>query len=95
MVNLTPLNLTYIPTNKIKTIYPQLKSGDIIGITTQIQGLDVDVTHTSLIYKQDNQTGLIHGSPAGQVTTAQDLQKYVRNVPDAIGIFVVWPVDPR
>jgi hypothetical protein len=87
--NLTQLNLTYIPTNKIKNIYPQLKSGDIIGITTQIQGLDV--THTGLIYKQNNQTGLIHASPAGQVTIAQDLQRYVQNVPKAIGILVVRP----
>jgi len=91
--NLTTLNLTYIPTNKIKTIYPQLKSGDIIGITTQIQGLDV--THTGLIYRQNNQTGLIHASPAGQVTITQDLQRYVQNVPKAIGIFVIRAVDPR
>lgn len=91
--NLNKLNLSYIPTNKIKSIYPQLKSGDIIGITTKIKGLDV--THTGLIYRQNNQTGLIHASPAGQVTVAKDLQSYVQNVPQAIGIFVIRPLDPR
>ncbi|WP_330203375.1 N-acetylmuramoyl-L-alanine amidase-like domain-containing protein [Cyanobacterium sp. DS4] len=91
--DLNKLNLSYIPTNKIKSIYPQLKLGDIIGITTKIKGLDV--THTGLIYRQNNQTGLIHASPAGQVTVAKDLQSYVQNVPQAIGIFVIRPLDPR
>lgn len=91
--NLNKLNLSYIPTNRIRSIYPKLKSGDIIAITTKIKGLDV--THTGLIYQQNNQTGLIHASPAGQVTIAKDLQNYVQNVPQAIGIFVIRPLDPR
>jgi Protein of unknown function (DUF1460) len=91
--NLRQLNLTYLPTSRIKSVYSQLKSGDIIAITTNIAGLDV--THTGLVYRQGNQVGLIHASPAGQVTIATDLQKYVSRVPKAIGIFVVRPVDPR
>ena len=89
--NLRSLNLTYLPTSDLKSVYPQLKSGDIIGITTNITGLDV--THTGFIYRQENQVGLIHASPAGQVTIATDLQQYVSKVPHAIGIFVVRPQD--
>ena len=91
--NLRPLNLTYLPTSHLIFLYPQLKSGDIIGITTNIAGLDV--THTGFIYRQENQVGLIHASPAGQVTIATDLQQYVSKVPKAIGIFIVRPTDPR
>ena len=91
--NLRRLNLSYLPTGDLIFVYPQLKSGDIIGITTNIAGLDV--THTGFIYRQENQVGLIHASPAGQVTIAKDLQQYVSKVPQASGIFIVRPTDPR
>ena len=88
--NLQQLNLTYLPTHRLFSIYPKLKSGDIIAITTSIAGLDV--THTGLVYRQGNHVGLIHASPAGQVTIARDLQRYVSRIPKAIGIFVVRPI---
>ena len=91
--NLRQLNLTYLPTSGISEVYSQLKSGDIIAITTNIQGLDV--THTGLVYRQANQVGLIHASPAGQVTIAPDLQQYVSRVRGASGILVVRPVAPH
>ena len=88
--NLQQLNLTYLPTHRLFSIYPKLKSGDIIGITTNIAGLDV--THTGLVYRQGNRVGLIHASPAGRVTIATDLQQYVSHIPKAIGVFVVRPI---
>lgn len=88
------LNISYLPTVKIKQIYSQLKPGDIIALTTNIAGLDV--THTGLIYRNpDGKIGFIHASPAGQVTIAQDLEKYVKNVKNTIGIMVIRPIDPR
>ena len=85
--NLNQLPFSYIPTEKITTIYDQLKPGDIIGIATKIKGLDF--THTGLVYRdRDGNTGLIHASPAGSVVIAQDLQTYVANVPQARGIVV-------
>jgi hypothetical protein len=91
---LQSLSLTYIPTANIKDIYPQLQAGDIIGVVTNIDGLDT--THTGLVYRSaEGEIGLIHASPAGQVTIARDLQKYISKVDKAIGIFVVRPLDPR
>ncbi|MDB9506273.1 DUF1460 domain-containing protein [Microcystis aeruginosa CS-338/01] len=91
---LESLSLTYIPTAKIKDIYPQLQAGDIIGVVTNIAGLDT--THTGLVYRfPDGKISLIHASPAGQVTIAKDLQKYISKVDKAIGIFLVRPLDPR
>lgn len=79
--------LNYIPKQKIQKIYAQLQPGDIIGVTTNIAGLDF--THTGFVYLQaDGNVGLIHASPAGQVVIAKDLQNYVENVKHATGIVV-------
>lgn len=84
----------YIPKKKIRNIYNQLKPGDIIGITTNISGLDV--THTGLVYyNSDNVVGLIHASPIGKVTIAPDLHNYVNRIQNSTGIIVARPIDPR
>lgn len=86
--------LTYITNYKVKQIYSQLKPGDIISVATNIDGLDV--THTGLIYKtREGNIGFIHASPAGKVTLAKDLQNYVINVKNSVGIIVARPVDIR
>lgn len=86
--------INYIPTKQIRSIYPKLQPGDIIAVTTNIPGLDV--THTGFVYRQPNgNIGLIHASPAGQVTIARDLERYVSRVKNAIGILVTRPLDPR
>ncbi|MGK7874133.1 MAG: N-acetylmuramoyl-L-alanine amidase-like domain-containing protein [Xenococcaceae cyanobacterium] len=92
--NLDGLTIDYIPHNQIKSIYHQLQSGDIIGIATNIPGLDI--THTGLVYHTgEGNMGLIHASPIGKVTIASDLHRYVGNVKNAIGILVARPIDPR
>ena len=84
----------YIPKKEIKNIYKQLKSGDIIGVTTNIAGLDV--THTGLVYySSDNIVSLIHASPIGKVTIAPDLHNYVNRIQNSTGILVARPIDPR
>jgi hypothetical protein len=86
--------INYIPTTQIRSVYSQLQPGDIIAVATNIPGLDV--THTGLVYRQSNgNIGFIHASPAGQVTIARDLQRYVSRVENAIGILVARPLDPR
>ncbi|MDJ0649747.1 MAG: DUF1460 domain-containing protein [Xenococcaceae cyanobacterium MO_188.B19] len=92
--NLQPLKIDYIPKNQIKSMYAYLQPGDIIGIATNIPGLDT--THTGLIYRNSKgQTGLLHASPIGKVTIAPDLQRYVNNVKHSIGILIARPIDPR
>ncbi|MCA1990842.1 MAG: DUF1460 domain-containing protein [Coleofasciculus sp. S288] len=86
--------INYIPTNQIRRVYPQLQPGDIVAVATNISGLDV--THTGLVYRSpDGKIGFIHASPAGQVTIARDLERYVSKVENAIGILVTRPVDSR
>lgn len=92
--DLAKTTVNYIPTNRIKRVYSQLKPGDIVAVATEIKGLDV--THTGLVYRNaDGNMGLIHASPAGEVTVAYDLQRYIRRVESAIGIVVARPINPR
>ncbi|MBD2175470.1 DUF1460 domain-containing protein [Pseudanabaena sp. FACHB-1998] len=88
----TRSQIYYIPSRKISSIYPSLKSGDIIGVVTDIQGLDT--THTGLVYLTSKGTGLIHASPSGMVKVSSDLQRYVEGVDRAIGIMVARPQLP-
>lgn len=81
----------YIPTANIRAAYPKLQAGDVVAIATKVPGLDV--THTGLLERRtDGGVGLLHASPAGAVTRAQDLQTYVSQVPEAIGIIVARPL---
>jgi hypothetical protein len=90
---LSKLRTNYLPKEQIKAHYSQLRSGDIIGVTTKIAGLDV--THTGFVYRNGNTVGFIHASPAGKVTIAPDLSRYVNNIDRSSGIFVVRVIDPR
>jgi len=56
----------------------------------------LDVTHTGLVYRNaDGNLGLIHASPAGEVTVAYDLHRYIRRVESAIGIVVARAKTPH
>jgi len=91
---LNGIKFDYIPTQQIHRVYPQLQSGDIVAIATDIPGLDV--THTGLVDRYpDGNMGLIHASPIGEVTIAPDIQRYVSQVKNAIGILVARPIDPH
>ena len=92
--DLAKSTVNYIPENRIKSIYSELQPGDIVAVATDVKGLDV--THTGLVYRnRDGNIGLIHASPAGQVTVAYDLHRYISRVESAIGIVVARAIDPR
>ncbi|MBD1883360.1 DUF1460 domain-containing protein [Microcoleus sp. FACHB-45] len=92
--DLAKTTVNYIPTNRIKSVYSQLKPGDIVAVATDVKGLDV--THTGLVYRNaDGNLGLIHASPAGEVTVAYDLHRYIRRVESAIGIVVARAKTPN
>lgn len=92
--DLAKTTVNYIPTNLIKSIYSQLKPGDIVAVATDVKGLDV--THTGFVYRNaDGNMGLIHASPAGQVTVAYDLHRYISRVESAIGIVVARAKAPN
>ena len=86
--------ISYIPSSQISTTYSRLQPGDIVGVVTEIAGLDV--THTGLVYRDSQgKTGLIHASPVGRVVIAPDLQRYISKVDKSMGILVVRPIAPH
>lgn len=84
----------YIPQDRIRAVYGQLRAGDLVATATDIEGLDV--THTGLVYKgAADTTGLLHASTDGGVKISPDLQAYVQGVDSQVGIIVARPVFGR
>jgi len=54
------LNLCYIPKEQVKNYETNLRTGDVIAITTHIQGLDV--AHTGFAVVQNGRVYLLHAS---------------------------------
>lgn len=91
--DLREVELFYIPEDRIAEAYGKLQAGDIIATATHIGGLDV--THTGLVYDQENgRKGLLHASTSGGVKVSPDLQSYVQGVGVTIGIIVARPLEP-
>ena len=88
------LDRWYIPQQVIRSVYPQLRAGDIVAISTTVEGLDV--SHSGLVYEYpDGRRGLLHASTQDGVTIAEDLADYVLGNSATHGIVVARPVDPR
>jgi hypothetical protein len=86
--------IRYVPQDRIRAVYDRLEAGDIIGIATSIDGLDI--SHTGLVYEaQDGRIGLLHASTSGGVKVSPDLQRYVQNIEHQIGILVARPLTPH
>jgi hypothetical protein len=80
----------YVPQGDIRSVYDQLRTGDIIATATDIEGLDV--THTGFVYEHDGGTGFLHASLSGEVKVSDDLASYVQGVDAQTGIIVARPL---
>ena len=88
---ITPVEreIQYIPSNTIdETVTGRLKTGDYVGIYTEMQGLDV--THTGIIIKKQDKVYLRHASSAkkNRKVVDQDLITYISKTP---GLIVLRP----
>jgi len=80
----------YVPQDSIRAVYDQLRAGDIVGMATSIDGLDV--SHSGLVYAHDDgQKGLLHASLSDGIVVSPDLQRYVQTIDNQIGIVVARP----
>ena len=82
-------NFTYIPKAKIKSIENQFLNGDIIGITTNIDGLDI--THEGFAIRlQDKRVYLLHASSDFKrvMVTDKPLSEYMAKNKNQTGIMV-------
>jgi hypothetical protein len=82
----------YIPKNKIAEFEDQFKDGDIVAITTNIEGLDV--THVGLVFWRDGRVRLLHASSKEMevVLTSETLEEYLQGSRSATGIIIARPL---
>jgi hypothetical protein len=82
----------YIPKNKIAEFEDQFKNGDIVAITTHIDGLDV--THVGLVFWRDGRVRLLHASSKEMkvVITSETLEEYLQGSRSATGIMIARPL---
>ena len=82
----------YIPKNRIAEFEDQFKNGDIVAITTHIDGLDV--MHVGLVFWRDGRVRLIHASSKEMkvVITSETLEDYLRGSKSATGIMIARPL---
>lgn len=82
----------YIPKGEVDQFYDLLQTGDIIGTTTDIAGLDI--THTGFIYKDGNGTHFMHASlPKKQVMISnEELKEYLAGNKKQSGVMVARPL---
>lgn len=85
----------HIPKSNVKKISPKIKDGDIIGITTSIDGLDC--SHTGIALWQNGALHLLHAPVPGSKVqvTGMPLWKYLARIKKDEGIIVARPLEPK
>jgi phosphoenolpyruvate synthase/pyruvate phosphate dikinase len=80
-----------VPESKIVATEDQLKDGDILGITTNIQGLDIQ--HVVLAFRKNGRIHMLHASQKYMKVLVSDetLEDYLKAAKSATGIVVARP----
>ena len=82
----------YIPKDDIEIVEDKIQSGDIIGITTNIDGLDI--SHTGIAYRADDgRIHLLHAPNVGYKVQISEkpLAEYIKGNKKQTGIMVLRP----
>jgi hypothetical protein len=83
----------YIPQDNIANIEQKIQSGDILGITTNIDGLDI--SHTGIAIRMDDgRIHLMHAPNVGYKVqiTEKPLADYIKGNKKQTGIMVLRPI---
>ena len=81
----------FVPEDKIAAVEDQLKDGDILGITTNIQGMDIQ--HVVMALRQNGRVHMLHASQKYMKVLISDetLEDYLKAAKSATGIVVARP----
>lgn len=84
--------LFYIPENKIAEVEDKLMDGDIVGITTNVKGLDI--SHAGILVNKAGRIHLMHASSLAEEVVFSDepLEDYLLNSNSVTGIMVARPL---
>lgn len=84
----------YIPKGDVESIADKIQSGDILGITTDVEGLDC--SHTGVAIHQDGALHLMHAPDVGYTVTISEkpLAEYLASHKKQSGLMVMRPLEP-
>lgn len=84
--------LYYFPKNDLPNLYHHLHHGDIVGLTSAIEGLDVN--HVGIIIQKDNTFYLLHASQSEKKVVVSDtpLSDFLKPESKNSGIMIARPV---
>lgn len=82
----------YIPESKIRELQHLLQDGDIAGITTNIEGLDV--SHVVILVEKNGKIYPMHASSAAEKVVVDELtlEEYLNQSKSSTGIMVARPL---
>jgi hypothetical protein len=84
--------MAYVPKEHVAGAQPRLMTGDIVGITTAIDGLDC--AHAGVCYRDGRTLRLLHASTTRKaVVLDEELATYLARVPTDTGIMVARPLE--
>jgi len=89
---LTKTGFMYFPKTNIANLYRNLQHGDIIALTSSIDG--VDVNHVGIIIKKDNEFYLLHAPLSGKKVLVSDgpITDFIKPASKNDGIMIARPV---
>jgi hypothetical protein len=89
---LTKTGFMYFPKANIANLYRNLQHGDIIALTSSIDG--VDVNHVGIIMKKDNEFHLLHAPLSGKKVLVSDgpITDFLKPQSKNSGIMIARPV---
>lgn len=90
--DLSDAGLYYFPKNDILNLYKQLKHGDIVGLTSSVDGLDVN--HVGIIIQKDNEFYLLHASQSEKkvVVSESPVTEFLKPSSKNSGIMIARPL---
>lgn len=85
----------YIPRSRVQEMQGRLRDGDLVGITTSVDGLDI--AHTGMVVVRSGQPVFLHASQSGKRVEFADgtLASYLQRYRTHDGIMVARPRDPE
>ncbi len=86
--------LYYVPKEKMGEAEAKIQDGDLLAITTTIEGLDV--SHTGIALHQNNRLHMMHAPDVGYRVTVTELplMEHLRKNKRQSGIIVARAIDP-
>lgn len=89
---LSDASLYYFPKDNLPNLYNYLQHGDIVGLTSSIEGLDVN--HVGMIIRRNNAFYLLHASQSEKkvVVSESPLAEFLKPASKNSGIMIARPL---